>query len=228
MTEPLLLLVGIVLILLALGDATWTTLVLGGDGPLTARLSIALWRMLPRGPRRHAAPKLVLFAGPGIVLATFLMWGALLWTGWALVFASAPNAIVESFSGVPADWWARFYFAGGAITTAGTSDYRPVGAVMQVLTPVAAMSGFFFISLTVSYIASVVSAVVHERVLAAYILSVGRTPTELVRLGWNGRDFSVLDRRLATLLADLIELDQRHFAFPVLHFFGETERARRR
>jgi len=226
MTETLLLVSGTFLIGLAIGDAIWTTLVLGGDGPLTAKLSIALWRLLPRGPHRHAWVRLILFAGPGIVLATFIMWGALLWLGWTLIFASAPEAVVESYTGVAADFWARFYFAGGAITTAGTSDYRPIGPVFQTLTPLAAMSGFFFISLTVSYIASVISAVIRERVLSEHILSYGRTPAEFVQLGWNGRDFSTLDHRLATLLPDLIELEQRHFAFPVLHFFGEAERSR--
>lgn len=204
------------LIALAAFDAILTTLSLAGGGPITNAVARGLWAAIPKATRRVAAGKLV---GPGILLAVFTVWALLFWGGWTLLFFAAPDAVVNSQSGAPADGWDRLYYAGYVLTTLGIGDYRPQGRLFQVLTPVAAGSGFFLITLAVTYVLSVLSAVLAKRQLAFSIFSLGRTPTEMMLRSWVHSGFESLADQIDELSKDVVMLAQQHLAYPVLHYF---------
>lgn len=221
--EVLAALAGILLIAFAALDAVLTTLSLGGGGPLTTVVARGLWAMLPR--RRGGASLHSKLVGPAILLAIFAIWALLFWVGWTLLFLSAGDAVVNSTSGKPAGFWDRVYYAGYLLTTLGIGDFRPKGAFYQVLTPVAAGSGFFLFTLAVTYLLSVLSAVINKRQLAFSIMSLGRTPTEAILRGWRHSGFGELTGQIDGLSEDIVMLAQQHLAYPVLHYF-QTEDVR--
>ncbi len=212
---------GLFIIAATAADAVFTTLALGGGGRLTVFVARAVWRALPRKrrPTGGAAPGIL--AGPVIVLSVFGAWSLLLWCGWSVFFAGG-EAVINSQTGEPAGFWDRVYFTGYLLTTLGIGDYRPQGTFYQLGTAVAGGNGFFFITLSVTYLLSVLSAVIAKRKLAFSILSLGRTPSELVLRSWEHSGFADLGVQISDISDELVTLAQRHLAYPVLHYF-QTE-----
>lgn len=220
--EFLTLLLGGITVLGTAADAVYTTLALGGGGPLMRAVARIVWHLFPRRRRSGGGAAPGILAGPTILLAVFAAWSLLLWCGWSIVFSAAPDAVVNSKTGQSAGIWDRVYFAGYLLTTLGIGDYRPQGTFYQLSAAVAGGNGFFFITLSVTYLLSVLSAVIAKRKLAFSILSLGRTPTELVLRGWEHGEFGELVNQVTQTSDELAMLAQRHLAYPVLHYF-QTE-----
>ena len=213
--------VGAVLILVVVYDVLWTTLRLAGAGPLTSWVTSLLWRLSLRFTRSHSS---LSAAGFLIVLLTVGLWIGLVWLGWTLVFGMDPGSVVDSQSGQPADFWARVYYAGFTLITLGNGDYRPSGALWQVLTPVAAANGFFLVTLVITYLLPLMSAALQRRQLAVHIAVLGRTPQELLLRAWDGQGFGRLTDHLVGLTFPLMGLGEGHLAYPVLHCFHGSHR----
>lgn len=173
--------------------------------------------------RRGGAHGLLAFAGPALLVVAFLMWVGLLWAGWLLVFSAEPAAVVEPSSGETASLAGRVYYVGFVLFTLGTGDYAPVGGTWEVLSAVASLSGLSVATLAITYVLTVVSAVVAKRHLAGSIHSLGRTPEELVRRAWDGSGFSGLEQQLPALASALEVHTQRHLAYLVLHYFHSAD-----
>lgn len=87
-------------------------------------------------------------------MLTLGTWLLLLWAGWTLVFSASPEAVLQDPEGVPADGWARAYFAGFSVFTLGVGDYVPNGPVWQLLTVVAVVSGLALTTMAITYLVS--------------------------------------------------------------------------
>jgi hypothetical protein len=213
--------VGIVLILGVISDVLWTTLRLAGAGPLTSWVTNLMWRLALRFARSHRA---LSAAGFWIVLLTVSLWINLVWLGWTLVLGMDPQSVVDSQTGQPADFWARVYYAGFTLITLGNGDYKPVGAVWQVLAPVAAANGFILVTLVITYLLPLMTAALQRRQLAVHISVLGQTPQELLLRAWNGQSFGRLTDHLVGLTFPIMGLGEGHLAYPVLHCFHSSER----
>ena len=213
---------GCALVALAVLELAWSTLSAEGAGPLTRRVGQGVWRALthraaPDARRRRAAGALVL-------LATAALWVGLVVGGWALVFAGLPGHVASSSTGAPADLGDRLYFGGYAVATLGNGDFRPATGLAQALTVAAALSGLFLITLTVTYLLPVISAVTEARRLASSIHALGASGEEIVRRAWDGRGFTALERQLERVADALTLHTERHFTYPVIHYFEGGER----
>jgi hypothetical protein len=218
--------VGTLLVALALLDALWTTLAPHGAGPLTKYLargwwaaSLAVHRRLPGG-----AHGLLAFAGPALLVLAVLLWTGLLWAGWTLLFSAEPGAVVDATAREPAGLSGRVYYVGFVLFTLGTGDYVPVGEPWEVLSAVASFTGLFVVTLAITYVLSVVSAVAAKRQLAGAIYSLGATPGEVVVRAWDRSGFEGLGQHLSGIAQALGMHTQRHLAYPVLHYFHSGER----
>lgn len=210
---------GVFLLLLALVDFIWTVLTIDGGGPLTRTVArwvaaatsyVATWR-----GGRNVRPKL----GAVVLLGSFASWVGLTWIGWLAVFSSDPRAIIDSQTLTPADLTGRIYYVGYTLSTLGMGDYEPGADVWRVLTAIASAHGFFLFTLSVAYLLPVVSAVVNERRFAMMVSTLGEDATEIVARGFDGDGFEPLLEELRTLRASIVEVDQQHAAYPVLHQF---------
>lgn len=179
--------------------------------------------MLLQVHRSHDSQRALAYAGPLIAILTVLGWILMSWTGWLLIFSAGTESLVRATTGEPADIWARLYFTGYTLFTLGLGDYRPEGAVWQVLTALAVGNGFMVISLSASYLIPLVSVATSKRSVALYIHGLGASPSQILTTMWDGRGFSSLSQHLVTLTLAIIQAGQQHLAYPVLHYFQSTE-----
>jgi hypothetical protein len=215
---------GAVLIGAILLDALWTTLAPYGAGPFAKRVARGWWGASLWVHRRVGAHRLLALAGPALLVVVFLLWVLGLWAAWVLLFSAESGAVVTSSSQEPASLSGRVYYVGFVLFTLGTGDYVPVGGAWEVLSAVASLSGLFVVTLAITYVLSVVSAVTAKRQLAGRIHSLGDAPVDVVLRAWDGSGFSGLDQHLPALAADLEHHTQRHLAYPVIHYFHATDR----
>ncbi len=215
---------GVLLIALVFLDLFWSTMGVGG-GPLSKRLTAALWRsFLGLHRRRRRSARLFSFAGVIITLLTLLTWILLLWAGWTLVFCGAEQAVIRAETERPASFWDRVYFTGYTISTLGLGDYIPQGQVWEILTSVASLTGLSLITLSITFLVPLGQAATQKRQLAAQIAGLGETADAILLRTWNGSDFQVLGRHLtASLTTELAKLEQRHLTYPSLHYFHSQD-----
>jgi hypothetical protein len=226
---PILLLIsGALVVALGLFDALRTAIAAGGGGPLTNRLAHGLWHAALRWHRRGQEQRegaggghhrLLSHIGPTVLLGIVLTWVAFAVAGYFLMYSADPPAVVRASSGVPAGFWERLYFTGFTVSTLGLGDFIPKGPAARMLTVFASLSGFFIMTLTVTYAMPVISAVVAKRRLASSIAGLGLTPTEILRGGWDGESLASLEQPLLNLASGIEMHTQRHLAYPVLHIF---------
>jgi hypothetical protein len=221
----LLILAGTALIGLMSVDVLRTTLTLRGGGPVTRRTSALIWSLFKRWRGARRQHERLAHAGMIVILVTVAVWLALLWLGWTLIFMADSGAVLESMSNRPADWSGRAYFAGFTVITLGIGDYVPGGAGWRLLTVVASMSGFFLITLVITYLLPVLNAAVQKRSVAAYVTALGHTPDEMLEKAWNGKDFCALEQHLTTLIPSIGQIAHSYVAYPVLHYFHPPRRA---
>jgi hypothetical protein len=221
----LLILLGAALVALAVADAVATTLSAGnGGGPLTSRLARLTWRALRAAARGRSDSRLLSFAGAIVLLVTVLTWVVLLWAGWALIFASTDAAVVDSTTAAPASVAARVYYAGFVVFTLGVGDFVPGSGAWQIATAAASFLGLFLVTLSITYLVSVVSAAVTRRQLARSVHLSGETGTDIVLTHWTGEQVSnQFDSLAQTLTAQILQTTQQHLAYPVLHHFHAAD-----
>lgn len=223
--HPLLGLVGAALVGVALVDMLWTTVaVSAGGGPLTSSVSHRLWTGFCAAARRSdRAHRFLRFAGVVVVTAVFTVWVGLFVLGWWLVFSSSPGAVREATTGATVGWIDRLYYTGFTTSTLGVGDLVAGDGLWRVLTVVAAFSGLSVVTMSITYLVPVASAVVDRRTLGMEIASLGDHPADIVLAAWDGGDWQALERRLESFSRELGTLGQRHLAYPVLHYFHDVE-----
>ena len=213
-------LLGLVLVALALVDVAWTTIAAGsGAGPLTSVVAGAFWRVALAIHRRRQAHRLLAVSGVAVVFAVLAVWITVIVVGWSLVFGVAPGAVRDATTGLPAGLVDRWYFVGYTVFTLGIGDYVPGDGVWQLATVVATGTGLVMVTLSITYLVPVASAVGSRRELAAYISSLGASPSEIVRTGWDGASFDGLNQHFVELTTRLTTLRQQHLTYPIVHYF---------
>lgn len=205
-------------------DAFATTLtVSSGAGPLTSRVLGWLWRAMLHLHRQDTKSSPMTAAGVVLLILTVFTWVVLLWAGCAMVFAGS-GAIVDATTKLPAGTLDVIYYSGFTVFTLGTGDFVAATPTWRVVTAAASFSGLFLITLSITYLISVVSAVVQRRSLATQIHGLGRSSAEIVRRGWNGDGFSeMFQQQLISLLPLVVLSAEQHLAYPVLHYFHSRE-----
>ena len=220
------LLLGIALIFTAVADLLWTTFWADrGAGPVSSHLTSWTWRsmraVIPRN--RH---RLLSISGPITLALILLAWVTLLWSGWTLVFAADAESVLGTHNKRPASWTGRIYFVGYTLFTLGNGDFSPKEGVWQIATSLAAGSGLSLLTLAVTYVLSILSAVVQKHSLATQVAGLGGCGEELLLHAWNGRDFSGLEFPLNTYSSQLSAVTEQHLAYPVLHYYHAAKAER--
>ncbi|UQU62632.1 potassium channel family protein [Couchioplanes caeruleus] len=215
------LIAGALIIVVTFADAFATTLVVGaGGGPLTRRVMGWLWRLLLRIFRGGRAPALLGGAGAAILISTVMVWVALLWAGWSLILLGGHGAVVDARTGAAAGWTGVVYYAGFTIFTLGVGDYVAGGTPWRILTAVSTFTGLFLVTLAITYLVSVVAAVVGRRAVAVRIHALGRDAADIARRGWTGSGVSsAFVQHLVSLTGQLSVVAEQHLAYPALHYF---------
>lgn len=217
---------GVLVLVLVFLDAFMTTLTLTSTaGPLTNRGLALIWRGLLRLHRMDRESRLLTAAGTVLLTVTVLVWVLGLWLGWALVFGGS-GAVRESGGGHHAGPVDVAYFSGLTIFTLGSGDVVAASPGWRLVSAVASFSGLFLVTLAITYLISVVAAVVHRRSLAIQIRGLGEDAQGIVRNGWTGSGFSgIFEQQLIALVPVVVTSAEQHLAYPVLHYFHSPTRS---
>lgn len=81
------------------------------------------------------------------------------------------------------------------------------------------------VTLSLTYLVPVASAVAQRRSLASYIHSLGEDAHQLLTRAWTGQDFGALTQHLTALTPLVHTTREQHHIYPVLHYFHSTDRA---
>lgn len=217
---------GALLVLLCLADIFLTVLYArGGAGLLAPRLNKVIWSCFRvAAPRRQPAKDAFLsFAGPTILVASLVVWILLLAVGFALIAWPGLGTGIQASSGPTATGFVpALYWAGYSLTTLGTGDLVPQTDFYRLLMVLQAGIGFSVLTLVITYLMSVYSALVRRNTLAQQLHHLsggtGDAAEIVVRLrpGRAAGSAAVILNQLGTGLLDLLE---SHHSYPVLHYF---------
>lgn len=206
-------------------DIAWTTLGTHGGGPISSPITATIWKMAVRLHKIRPHDRALSFAGSLIVLVLLGFWMLTLWLGWFTVFSARRDSIVHAQTQQAADPLARLYYVGATVATVGTADYIAHGTGWRVLAVIAALGGLGTVTLALTFLLQVLSSVVQERQLAAYITDLGATPHEILRRSWTGVRFDGLSEHVLELTRTVQGYTEMHLAYPVLHYYhSESER----
>jgi hypothetical protein len=222
--DVLLFALGSVLLLLALIDALWTTLALEQAGPIAGRFAGAHWNGYIWLRRRLDSHRVLAVAAPVILVGVVLMWAAMLWLGWVLIFSADPDSIIHGSTNEPANLLNRAYFVGYTLVTLGIGDYVPQGN-WQLATVFCSLHGLFELTIGLSYLLPVLGAATEGQQIASTIAALGDTPTAVLTNAWTGDDFGTLGDHLMNIEGALALHSNAHKAYPVLHYFHSTNPA---
>lgn len=216
---------GVLLLATASVDSLATTLVVrSGAGPLTRRLTNALWRLALRTRRGEGGSVPLAVVGGALLLTTVFTWVVLLWAGWMLVFLSGDPGVIDAETLQPAGWLDIAYFAGFTVFTLGVGDFVADTSWWRLTAAAASFSGLFLTTLSITYLLNVVSAVVARRALAVRIEGLGGTGPAIAVRGWDGERFGeAYIQQLVALSGEVARIGEQHLAYPILHVFHATD-----
>ena len=231
MKDGLIQLAGSGLCSVALLDLYLTVLYARSDISLiSSRLYQLVWRVFRAvavrlsGDRRD---RVLTFAGPTLVVLVVVMWTGILVVGFALVWWPALGEQIQKTGGpTPTDFATALYYSGYTLATIGYGDLVPQTALYRVLSVTEGLIGFSVITLSLTYLMSVYSALVRRNTLALALhhQSAGTDDAAelLARLGAGG-EFGNATQQLSRLAERLHDLYESHHSYPILHYFHFRE-----
>ena len=218
--------VGAGLMLLFLADIFLTVLYArAGTGllaPYWNRLVWALFKALskPFGRRRGSV---LSFAGPIIVILLILFWAMGLTIGAALIIQpELGNSIRPSSGDTPRDFVTALLVAGNSLSIVGGGDYSPHTPGTRILYLINSLIGASVLSLVLSYLVQVYSALRERNAVALTVDSMtdctGDAARALARLGSDGK-FQGGYSEMANLASSLERVKEAHHFYPLLFYF---------
>jgi Ion channel len=219
--------VGVVLILLGIGDVFFTVLHYDGFGFLSSRLYSRLFnvtRFVTRPlPRRYRALGLSM-AAPLMVPATITVWILLVTFGYALIYYQSISVKTFYFSspGLEPSFLEALYLSATAISTVGFGDVTPLSTFYQLLTVSEALIGFGILTLAVSYVIGVYGVLQKLGVLAAGLHQQAQDtddPWTILAPHFPDGQPRALETHLMDLHRDVLELHEGIRRYPVAYYY---------
>lgn len=217
---------GAALILLFLADVFLTVLYArAGTGLLAPRWTRAVWAALragasPFGRRRGA---ILSFAGPMIVISLIGFWALGLTFGAALIIRPELGTAIRPASGdTPTDLVTAMLVAGNSLSIVGGGDYAPHSTATRILFLINSLIGASVLSLVLSYLVQVYSALRERNALALTIDlmtdGTGDAAVMLARLMPGGEPGNAAGP-LGNLVPSLAATKEAHHFYPLLFYF---------
>lgn len=218
-----LLLLGILIQIVVIIDIFKTILYINGAGYLSHFASKTIWKLFFWASKENGRSPLLNLCGPIILVFFLFMWISLIWLGVSLMFIADPDSILQGMTGEPATVVGKIYYVGYILTSLGNGDYSAAHGTWQIVSNLMGIHSMIFISLGIAYLIPILQAVIDKRTLSVQIAMLGSNPIEIIKNGYNGKNFSALYHRFETLETLLIKHGERHLAYPILHYFHAND-----
>lgn len=222
--EPIL---GVLLMAVVLADVFLTVLYArAGTGIISDRLARLVWLGM-RGIAFRWKRHVLSFCGPVIVVALLLTWSLLLALGAALVIHPLLGTSVASSSqDTPTDFVTALYVAGSSLSIVGGSNFSPQSAGAKLLFLLNSLIGTSVISLTITYLMQIYSALRSRDSLCLKIHTLsGETgdAAELLAHLFAGNQLSAGYNNLSSLAAEITDAKEAHHFYSILFYFRFPE-----
>jgi len=221
--EYLLFVIGIIIYLGVVLDILKTTLSMQGGGWLTNKFSHLFWAMMLKISGRNGQSKLLAQSGFYLLILIILIWVGLLTLSMFLLLQSDIDSVVNSAK-IPASALEKLYYSGFILSTLGIGDFTPSNNLWRIITDLYAFTGLILITMSVTYFIPVLSAIIKQRKLGINLSSLGNSPQEIILNAWDGNNFDFFRLQLLSFSDALLEHNQNHRAYPVIHFFHNNDK----
>ncbi len=222
--------IGAALVLLFLADIFLTVLYArAGTGLLAPYWNRAIWAGLHAvakllGERRRG---LLSLAGPIIIVTMIVFWAAGLTLGAAMIIQpELGTAITPSSGQTSRDFGTALFVAGNSLSIVGGGDYSPHTSATRFLFLVNSLIGASVLSLVLSYLVQVYSALRERNALALEVDlmtdETGDAAIMLARLIPRG-DATDTASQLGNLARALAAVKEAHHFYPLLFYFRFSE-----
>jgi hypothetical protein len=218
---------GVLLMLFVAYDVYATILDASGRaGPLSGFLNWIVWgaaRLLAFRLSRGRRHRLLNLVGPMLMPALIVIYLFLLIAGFALIYAPRmPAGFNFNPPAENADWIESLYFSGTTLITIGYGDITPRTLFVRFVALVEGASGFALISLAVTYLITVYSALARKRVIALsfyHQAEEGADVAGFISHHFVSGRFHGFESVLRMAARDINELQESHAEHPVIHYF---------
>lgn len=199
-------------------------------GPVGESLNRLVWRAA-RGAAHHLSRvrrhKLLNMVGPLLLPLLIVVYIGLLVLAFGLIYyPHVPSGFTFSVPRPEPGWVDAIYFSGITLTTIGYGDIVPRAAGLRLLALVEAATGLALISLAITYLLTVYTALERKRAVALSLYhqaSGGADVAGLIAYHFvEGRFYGLRDA-LRTATRDLQGLLESHIDHPVIHYFHPVE-----
>ena len=231
MNSFLLTVAGVLLLLFVTYDVYDTILhARGRSGPLSESLYRTVWwlaRAVAARLKRTHRHQTLNAVGPVLLPLVLVAYVTLLVVAYALIYLPRmPAQFTVAPPSITGRWWDSLYFSGITLVTVGYGDIVPHTPLMRLVALVEGASGFALISLGVTYLITVYSALERKRIIALSFYHQAEEGADAAGLIANyfvaGR-FHGLAAVLRIAARDLQEMLESHMEHPVIHFFHPVE-----
>ena len=214
---------GLLLILFTLFDALMTILSQQGGGPGTSFVTQKIWRLLLALHRRSPVHRLLSICGPALMVLVVVLWYAMLYLGWFLLFNSVSGSVVNDTTTVAASDLQTLYFTGVTISGLGYGDFTARGFPWTLYATLAVSTGTLLTSLGLSYIIAVVPVALEKRQIALKLNALAAKPDELVRQLDSKENVDYVWQYLFSIQLDGTDFSSKYGAYPVVTYFHASQ-----
>ncbi|WP_029035011.1 potassium channel family protein [Salinimicrobium terrae] len=211
--------IGLAIILFTYLDFFHTTLSGNGFGYFSRIINQILNRIMIQNRSR----KIFKFSGISHLLLTTFFWMLLLFIGTYVVFTAGEEMVVNGTTGLPATHPERFYFTGYVLSTLGIGDFVPGTDTSRILTGILAFSGFILITTGLTYLLSVLNAVLSKKQLSFLISTMGKDVEEIFNFYKEQDDLEYLISNASDLRQQILQNASSYIAFPMVNYFLSKE-----
>ncbi|MFD2999058.1 potassium channel family protein [Pontibacter toksunensis] len=224
MEATIYLVLGILIVLFTAVDLIYTTFAPRGAGLISGPVTFIIWRIFYYAGKLFKGRAPLTGAGIVIVFSILITWVILLWAGNVFILSSDKESVVDSTTMLPADLMERVYFTGYTLSTLGNGDFKAGTDGWRIFAAIISFSGLMFITIAITYMVPVLSAVTKRRALSIQIASIGNSPQRILLNNWNGENFRKLEDQFQNLSQEIIHQGQMHLSYPVLHYFQHKDK----
>ncbi|GAB2774420.1 hypothetical protein GCM10010465_20900 [Actinomadura fibrosa] len=132
--------------------------------------------------------------------------------------------VVNGSTFVPATYIERFYFTCYLLSTVGIGDFIPGNSTSELLAGILSFSGFILITTGLTYLLSVVNAVLNKKELSLSIATLGQDLEEMYNYFKNEDDLASLMSDSSDLRQQILRNSSSYLAFPMVNFFLTRDR----
>lgn len=212
--------IGLAIIIYTFLDFFHSTMSGNGFGWLSGNLNRVLNRLLIRNQSRA----IFNYSGLLHLLITTFVWLGLLFLGTYIIFTSGKHMVVDSEFHLAASYVERFYYTGFVLSTLGVGDFVPGNPTADILTSLLSFSGFVLITTGLTYLVSVVNAVLDKKQLSFFIATIGSDVEEIYEYYKQQDDLTRLLSDSNDLREQILKNSSNYLAFPMVNYFLTRDR----